>query len=163
MYPNIEINLNYALINSNTVFEKAKKIIQFCNENNVNVKFIELFPKNNEHYLSLEDLHQELIKNGHNLLSSGNRKNKFDNGNNMIYTTKCLCSRAQDFESPSNFCNKNNDLFIAQDGTIKLCRLLNEEMCILDEIKQKEDEGLAKKLKLSFSKLGENCPYEKNI
>ena len=162
IYPDIEININYALINSADVYEKADAIINFAKENNINVKFIELFPKTSEDYLQLEELHKHLIENGHQLISQNNRKNKFQNcGSNMIYTTKCLCSRALDFPSPSEFCKNNNDLFIAQDGTIKLCRLLNEEISILEEIKDRDDEGLAKKLTLSFKRLGDNCPYDK--
>lgn len=163
MYPDLTININYALINSNDVYEKISKIIDFANVNNINVKFIELFPKSSKDYLPLEKLHEFLIKNGHLLLCQNNRKNKFTNGNNsFIYTTKCLCSRALDFASPADFCKHNNDLFIAQDGKVKLCRLMDEEVSLLEEIKNRDDKRLTKKLTLSFKRLGDNCPYERS-
>lgn len=162
LYPDVEINLNYALIKKDNVFEETKNIIDFCRKNNINVKFIELFPKTSNDFLPLELLHNNLIKNDHILLKSGMRKNKFSNTDkSFIYTTKCLCSRALDFDSPSKFCHDNNDLFLSQDGSIKLCRILDDEVKILDEIKERDDEALVKKLKLSFSMLGNNCPYQK--
>lgn len=107
-------------------------------------------------------MQKELIKNNHQLLEEGNRKNKFTNTDkSYIYTTKCLCSRALDFDSPSDFCHNNNDLFIAQDGTIQLCRLKSDEVTIIDETKNRQKTELIKKLKLSFDKLGKGCPYEK--
>ena len=107
-------------------------------------------------------MHKILLDDGHKLLCENNRKSKFSNGeNSVIYTTKCLCSRALDFPSATKFCKSNNDLFIAQDGSIKLCRLLNDEINILKEIKDRNDANLIKKIKLSFKKLGNGCPYER--
>lgn len=161
-YPFVEINLNYALINKKNIFDDVNKIIDFCKTNKVNVKFIELFPKDCNDFLSIDLLHDNLIKNGKYLLSSDERKFKFFNSNDsFIYTTKCLCSRSLDYDDPSKFCHNNNDLFITLDGSIKVCRILDDEISILSEIKNRDDEEVSKKLRLSFSSLGSNCPYNK--
>lgn len=110
----------------------------------------------------IEKLHEDLLKDNHQMLQQGKRKNKFSNSEkSFIYTTKCLCSRALDYDSPSEFCNKNNDLFIAQDGTIQLCRLIKNEINIIEELKNRDNKNLTKKLKLAFENLGKGCPYER--
>ncbi len=161
-YPNIEINLNYALANNEELIKNISAMILFAKKYNVNVKFIELFPKESENYIPLEKLHNFLIENNHVLLEQSERKEKFYNSDSsFLYTTKCLCSRALDHSSPSAFCNKNNDLFISPDGKIELCRLHNDDIDLINEIKERKDKELVKKLVLSFNNLGRNCPYEK--
>ena len=162
MYPSVEINLNYALIKCPEINEKIVSILEFAKENKVNVKFIELFPKNCQEWFPIENLHEILIKNNCQLLSENNRKSKFSNGTeSFVYTTKCLCSRALDFTSPSEFCKHNNDLFITQDASIKLCRLLDDEINIASEIKERKTDALTQKLKKAFEVLGDGCPYER--
>lgn len=65
------------------------------------------------------------------------------------------------FESASEFCNKNNDVFITPDGNAKVCRMKQDEIQLLDDIKNKNERELSNKLSLSFKKLGESCPFEK--
>lgn len=163
-YPNLEINLNFAFINGNNIYKKVQKLIEFTKENEVNIKFIELFPKNCKDYLPIENLQEFLLSKGHVILQTNDRKTEFSNsGKSRIYTMKCYCSRAIDFESASEFCNKNNDVFITPDGNAKVCRMKQDEIQLLDDIKNKNERELSNKLSLSFKKLGEGCPFEKNV
>lgn len=38
-----------------------------------------------------------------------------------------------------------------------------DEIQLLDDIKNKNERELSNKLSLSFKKLGEGCPFEKNV
>ena len=38
-------------------------------------------------------------------------------------------------ESASEFCNKNNDVFITPDGNAKVCRMKQDEIQLLDDKK----------------------------
>lgn len=163
-YPNLEINLNYAFINCEKIYEKVADLIEFAKGNKLNIKFIELFPKNCKDFIPIENLQAFLLNNGHTILETNDRKTKFSNKkDSYIYTTKCFCSRALDFDSPSDFCNKNNDVFITPDGNAKVCRMKKDEIELMNDIKNKNEIELTKKLKKSFEKLGEGCIFEKNV
>lgn len=162
MYPNIEINLNYALIKKENLIDELNQIIGFATENKLNIKFIELFPKGKENFVPLEFLHEYLVETGFVNADLDTRKDKFVNQNNCtVYTTKCLCSKAMDYDYPSDFCNKNNDLFLTQDGVINLCRETEEAISIFEEVKNRQEDLLQKKLVKSLSSLGTNCICEK--
>ena len=162
-YPNVEINLNYALINDKELFKNIDDILMFAKENNVNIKFIELFPKKCKEYIALEEIHKYLQEKGYDLRETDERKNKFSNSydKSYVYTTKCLCSRALDFESATAFCKKTNDIFITPEGNAKICRLKNEEIKLVDSIKKRDDIELGKRLKMAFEQMGNKCPLEK--
>lgn len=163
-YPKLEINLNYAFIKCENMYEKVSNLIEFAKENKLNIKFIELFPKNCKDFIAIENLQEFLLSNGHTILGTNDRKTKFSNTRDCyIYTTKCFCSRSLDFESPGDFCNKNNDVFITPEGNAKVCRLKQDEIVLLDDIKNRNEIALSEKLKISFEKLGEGCPFEKNM
>lgn len=163
-YPNLEINLNCAFIKCEKMYEKVLNVIEFARENSLNVKFIELFPKNCKDFMVIEELEDFLLGNGHRILETNDKKTKFSNTkNNYIYIMKCFCSKALDFESPSEFCNKNNDVFITPDGNAKVCRLRKDEINLLNDIKNRDEIKLSIKLKEAFKNLGKDCPFEKNM
>ena len=96
-------------------------------------------------------------------METNNRKKFSNTKDSYIYTTKCFCSRSLDFDSPSDFCNKNNDVFITPDGNAKVCRMKKDEIELMNDIKNRNEVELAKKMKESFEKLGKDCPFEKNV
>lgn len=160
-YPNLEINLNYAVTKSGEIKMKSKikAIIDFAKRINVNIKFIEIFPKGDKMFYPMEKLEKILITNGYSLVDKCERKNTFLNNNSKVYTTKCLCAKAIEHNKPDIFCNQNNDLFIAQDGTIKPCRIQNYEISILDAIKERNEQKVIEILREALRMLGKKCPY----
>lgn len=162
-YPSLEININYAITYSPQVEmnKKIKDILEFARKHSVNIKFIEIFPRNNKTFFEIEKLEEILINNKCEFVKNENRKKLYLYKNNKVYITKCLCANALEYEDSEKFCNQNNDLFIAQDGTIKPCRLQHYEISIYDDIKNRNEENLFNSLKVALNNLGKNCPYIK--
>lgn len=162
-YPLLEININYAITYSTIeeMHRKIKDILEFAKKYSVNVKFIEIFPRSDKSFYKLEELEEILIENKCNFIEEENRKKIFSYKNNKVYTTKCLCASAVEYDRPEEFCYKNNDLFIAQDGTIKPCRVQKYEISIYDAVKNRDEKKLISLLQKALDTLGNNCPYKK--
>lgn len=59
-------------------------------------------------------------------------KEKYTNEESIVYLyKKCFYSRLLDFDSPDEFCNKNNDVFITPDGNAKVCRMKKDKIEII--------------------------------
>ena len=70
-------------------------------------------------------------------------------GVTKIILSKIFCAAAEDRYNPNRYCNSLNDLFISPDGVIKLCRYIKKEVNIKNEVKNRDEDGLEKKINLA--------------
>lgn len=162
MFPNVEICLNIALVEGiNSSEEELADLIDFAESINSSIKFIELFPPNSEGFVSLEYLRSYLINRGFEKIPSLTRKEKYSNGKVIVGLIKIFCAKACETASPSDYCNRYNELFVSPDGKIKPCRNNKFEVDVLDAVKSRNVEITEKGIKEAFNLLGKNCIYER--
>lgn len=162
MYPDVEICLNIALVDGiNSSEEELIDLINFAESINSSIKFIELFPPNSEGFVPLEYLRNFLLKRGFEKIPSLTRKEKYSNGSVVVGLIKIFCAKACEMESPAEYCNKYNDLFVSPDGKIKPCRSDKSEVDVLEAVKARDFELVEKGLKEAFELLGKKCIYER--
>lgn len=162
MYPDVEICLNIALVDGiNSSEEELIDLINFAESINSSIKFIELFPPNSEGFVPLEYLRNFLLKRGFEKIPSLTRKEKYSNGSVVVGLIKIFCAKACEMESPAEYCNKYNDLFVSLDGKIKPCRSDKSEVDVLEAVKARDFELVEKGLKEAFELLGKKCIYER--
>ena len=163
MFPNIEICLNIALVEGvNSSVEELTDLINFAESIQASIKFIELFPSNSTGFISLEYLREFLIKRGFEKIPSLTRKEKYSNGKVIVGLIKIFCAKASEMNSPAEYCNKYNDLFVSPDGKIKPCRNNKVEVDVLEAVKLRNVENTANRIKEAFNLLGNNCIYERS-
>ena len=157
-YPNLNITIDTTLLKGlNTGEEEIQKYIDFSEANNVNVKFIELFSDDKEFFYPIDNIKSILLSKGYKIKENRLRRDIYIKNDNTITVSKCFCASEEDRKKLGNKCKKHNDLFITADGKISLCRVGNEEIDILKEIKERDEENLIKKFKLAYEKLGDFC------
>lgn len=162
-YPDVEICLNVALVEGvNSSEEELNDLINFAESIQASIKFIELFPPNSEGYVPLDYLRDFLVKKGFYKIPSLTRKDKYSNGLVVVGLIKIFCAKACEMNSPADYCNKNNDLFVSPDGKIKPCRKNRLEVDILEATKSRNFGEVEKGIEEAFNLLGKNCIYERS-
>jgi molybdenum cofactor biosynthesis enzyme MoaA len=160
-YPDVHMIFNTTLIKGfNYILEDMVKIISFANEVVASIKFIELFPMKAENFVSLQKVQELLtVLEFSSVESNSQRKVVLSNGPMSVALTRILCSQAILSETPSEFCYRNNDLFISPDGSIKPCRELLQEVHLLEPIKDRDRLQTADQIKEALLAIGKNCQY----
>lgn len=157
-YPLLNIGLNMTLINGlNSDVEDIEKMIRFASSINASLKIVEFYPELSNKYISIDTLIPFLESKGFTLMKNTFRKKIYTDNKMEIKLTKCTCSVVDKIENKEDACRNNNDIYISPSGTIRLCRHSNDEIDILDCIKQKNDEQLIHKLELGYENLGKQC------
>ncbi|MGN1012479.1 MAG: aminotransferase class I/II-fold pyridoxal phosphate-dependent enzyme [Clostridia bacterium] len=155
----IDIRINMTVVkNQNDTIEEFKNIISLAKKVNASIKIIELFSKNKEEIVPIYEIKKKLIELNFKVLEEYTHKIVLFDGTTKIILSKIFCAAANDRYNPNSYCNSFNDLFVSPDGIIKLCRYIKQEVSIKDEVKNRDDEGLEKKIKLANSLLGKHCP-----
>lgn len=155
----IDIRINMTIVkNQNDGIDNLKKIISLAKKVNASIKIIELFSKNKEEIVPIYEIKRDLIGLNFKVLEEYTHKIVLFDGSTKIILSKIFCAAANDRYNPNSYCNSFNDLFVSPDGIIKLCRYLKQEVSIKDEVKNRDDEGLEKKIKLANTLLGKHCP-----
>lgn len=137
-------------------------MINFAESIQASIKFIELFPQNTEGYVPLDYLRNFLVKKGFYKIPSFTRKDKYSNGMVVVGLIKIFCAKACEMNSPADYCNKNNDLFVSPDGKIKPCRNDRLEVDILGATKSRNFGEVEKGIEEAFNLLGKSCIYERS-
>lgn len=157
-YPKLKIAINSACVKGLNYSKKELiNVINFAQEINASIKFVELFPPKSDGYVSLNDVAKVITKLGFKKTNTEVRKLNYSNGSVEISLTRIFCAMAMESDNPGEFCNKHNDLFVSPDGQIKPCRNNPFEINILQEVKNKEENLLQKKIQKSFNFLGKDC------
>lgn len=157
----IDIRINTTIVrNQNDSDEDLKKLIEFADNINGSIKIIELFSKDESLIVPLFEIKNKLLNLNFKILDEYNHKIVLYNGKTKIVLSKIFCAAANNRFESQKFCNEFNDFFVSPAGIIKLCRYLDEEISILDEIKNRDVEGLNYKMELANKLLGLHCPLK---
>lgn len=160
-YPELDIVIDVTLLKGiNTEEEDIEEFLTLAKEMNVKIKFVELFLKNKEYLYELSKVEKILENNSFQEKSKYIRKTEYIKDDNIVYLAKCFCNLQCENMKKGLFCNKYNDLFITSDGKIRICRLKNVEIDIINELKEKNEKKLIAKLEEAYSLLGNKCLSE---
>ena len=155
----IDIRINMTVVRGqNSSINDLKEVINLAKKINASIKIIELFTEDKEKIVPLYEIKQNLIKLNFKVYEEFAHKIVMYDGVTKIILSKVFCAAAEDRYNPNGYCNQLNDLFISPDGVIKLCRYIKKEVSIKDEVKNRDEKGLEKKINLANELLGKNCP-----
>ncbi len=155
----IDIRINMTIVrNQNDSIEEMKKMVLLAKKLNASIKIIELFSEDKEQIVPLYEIKDNLMSLNFKVLEEVTHKIVMFDGNIKIILSKIFCAAANDRYNPNDYCKSFNDLFVAPDGVIKLCRYIKEEVSIKEEVKNRDDGGLEKKMQLANNLLGKHCP-----
>ena len=132
----------------NSSIGDMKEIINLAKKINASVKIIELFSQDKEKVVPLYEIKQNLLKLNFKVFEEETHKITMYDGVTKIILSKIFCAAAEDRYNPNRYCNSLNDLFISPDGVIKLCRYIKKEVNIKNEVKNRDEDGLEKKINL---------------
>ena len=159
-YPTLNIGINTTIIKGINSDEKEKEeLIEMAGLLKVELKFIELYPKNAKEFVPIHTLEPILKKLGFYIVKSEFRKNIYTNKKQIITLTRCTCSVVCDKANKKEACKNNNDLYITPDGKISLCRKIEDEIDILVQTKDKNNEELILRLDTALKQMGSSCKY----
>ncbi len=155
----IDIRINMTVVKGqNDSIENLRKIISFAKKINASIKIIELFSEDKTKIVPIYEIKKQLITQNFKVLEEYTHKIELYDGFTKIILSKIFCAAANDRYNPNTYCNSYNDLFVAPNGIIKLCRYLKQEINIKDEVINRDDVGLDKKIRQANLLLGEQCP-----
>ena len=155
-YPTINININMTYqkgINSQN--EEIENMINFSKSIKTDLKIIELYPKNDKKYISINQLKPELIKLGYTKNQTTFRNIVYENNNHKVILEQCTCNIVSELTNGSLVCKENNDIFITPSGNISLCRNSNSKIKLLENIKNKDKLKIIQSLNEACNRMGE--------
>ena len=159
-YPTLNIGINTTIIKGiNSDEKEIEELIEMAGLLKVELKFIELYPKNAKEFVPIHTLEPILKKLGFCIVKSEFRKNIYTNKKQIITLTRCTCSVVCDKANKKEACKNNNDLYITPDGKISLCRKIEDEIDILVQTKDKNNEELILRLDTALKQMGSSCKY----
>lgn len=159
-YPTLNIGINTTIIKGiNSDEKEIEELIEMAGLLKVELKFIELYPKNAKKFVPIHTLEPILKKLGFYIVKSEFRKNIYTNKKQIITLTRCTCSVVCDKANKKEACKNNNDLYITPDGKISLCRKIEDEIDILVQTKDKNNEELILRLDTALKQMGSSCKY----
>lgn len=155
----IDIRINMTVVRGqNDSIDEMKKIVALAKKINASIKIIELFSEDKKQIVPLYEIKENLLTLNFKVLEEFTHKIVLFDGNTKIILSKIFCAAANDRYNPNDYCNSFNDLFVSPDGIIKLCRYITEDVSIKEEVKNRDDRGLEKKMQLANNLLGKHCP-----
>lgn len=159
-YPTLNIGINTTIIKGiNSDEKEIEELIEMAGLLKVELKFIELYPKNAKEFVPIHTLEPILKKLGFYIVKSEFRKNIYTNKKQIITLTRCTCSVVCDKANKKEACKNNNDLYITPDGKISLCRKIEDEIDILVQTKDKNNEELILRLDTALKQMESSCKY----
>ncbi len=155
----IDIRINTTIVRGqNDDKEDFRKLLELANNLDASIKIIELFSEDKEQIVPINEIKEILLEFGFKVFNEYAHKIVLFDGKTKIILSKIFCAAANDRYNPDNYCNEHNDLFVSPDGIIKLCRYIKDEVSILEEVKNRDVEGLNYKMTLANKLLGLHCP-----
>ncbi len=159
-YPKKIIKLNIVSVpNKNINEQNILKFLKFAQEFGVFLKFIPPVLDCNlpPNYIT-NKINSMLIGVGASLIKESNRKRFYSLKNIKIEIDSCICDKVRTTPDPKKFCQKHSDIFITPGGKLKPCMFDASTISILEEVKNRKDVSLGKKLWQAQQLLGDNCP-----
>ena len=162
-YPLLNIGINTVLIKGvNSSVEDIEKMIRFASSINASLKFIEFFPDTSSKCVSIDSLIPYLELNGFKLKKNLFRKKTYANNKMDVVLTRCTCSEVKKSKNPSATCKSNNDIFVTPDGKISICRYIEHEVDILENVKKRDEKKLTEAIECVYENMGNDCIFELN-
>lgn len=161
-YKNISKKINVVALKTLTVSQQnLKSLLNFCVNYNSDLKIIELLDNQNPEFIEIEKVNDILSSMGFKVTNVIGRNIYLSNTKTKVILQKCFCQFAKDQNMPGKLCHQQNDLFVLPSGQISCCRLKNDVIDILQDIKNRDIEKVQQKLKLALNIMGEGCPFKK--
>lgn len=155
---NLYIKLNIVALKDITISDSnIRKLLNFCVDNNITLKIIELLNKNDINFVESETIENIFINYGFKIKKRYRNNTHLSNEIANVIIQKCFCNFAKKQKNPTLFCNKNNDIFIMPSGKIKLCRFNNNTIDIYDLIKNRNENSLLEIFKNLNNSLKNKC------
>ena len=135
--------------------EDVKRLLDFASFNGCSIKFIEL-ANDKDKIVTLDEIKSTLLDLG---IKERLRERKKIIMSDNIILTRTSCEYAQRTNNPSLACKEDMNFFVTPEGAINRCVVTNKRDLIIDEIKNRNNERLVKKLKNIGAKFGSECVY----
>ena len=160
-YPDLDIIIDVTLMKGiNTDEKDINEFIDLARRLKIKIKFVELFLKQKDYLYEIDKVKKILKENNFIKKRVFTRKVEYKNEDITIYLARCFCNLKCNDMKKGEFCHKYNDLFITPDGKIRVCRLKDTEIDILQELKEKDEQKLLDKLNQAYNLLGKDCLAE---
>ncbi len=157
-YPTLKISINTTLLKGiNDSFESIQELINFASSIKADLKIVEVYPITSKYFTSISNMEPLIKQLGYKQVKNSFRKAIYFNGTHNIFLQRCTCSIVSEQTDKTGLCRENNDIYISQDGKINLCRSTNGTIDLYDDIKSREDDELASKIKKTYEKMGSGC------
>ena len=157
-YPTLKMSINTTLLKGiNDSFETIQELISFSASIKADLKIVEVYPVTSKYFTSITNMESLIKQFGYKKIKTSFRKITYSNGNHNIFLQRCTCSIVSEQSNKAELCRKNNDIYISQDGKVNLCRVRNDTIDLYDTIKNRDDNGIANKIKKTYEKMGNNC------
>ncbi len=157
-HPNVEVRINTAFVKDvNTSPEQVQQYLNFAKDIEASIKYMEIYPKNNEVYEPLEKLESILEDKGYHFKKNISRKKIYSKDGFDVHITKIFCSSASEQENPAEYCKRENDIFITPEGFLKPCRNNDSQNNVRNETKQRNESKLVEKISETINNIGEKC------
>lgn len=163
-YPNAQIRFNTTILKGlNDDKKNISQLLDFTSELKASIKFIELYPASKSNFVPLSVIENILKQKQFEKIRSNERQIIYlkDNAITAVLT-KIFCAHAATSKKPTEYCSAHQDLFITPDGGIKTCMNTNEEISILNAIRNRDIKRLSHQLNLAISQMGKHCNQRKD-
>jgi len=140
-------------------------MLLFSKNLNCSLYLIELYPEETVDYMPFSQIEKNLFKLGYSRKFSKGLKVKFEKeGFSDVYITFIPCAFVKSplVKNEKIFCKENHSIYIDNNLNIQPCfERKTDKISILDEVKDRNVNGLISKIKVAREKIGENCPLRK--
>lgn len=139
------------------------KAVDFVNQHGCGIKFIELWSDDPSKKATISDAVEVLTEAGavsgsvlddRRVLMKSNPELKKEN----ILLTRFICDHARKSSEPGKACHEMLDMFITPSGNVNTCAATSTQESILDSIKNRDGDALAKQIREINSRIGNGCP-----
>jgi len=160
------IKINIVMINTeNEDTEHLEKIMEFCKERFLETYLIEIFPKESPYHMSFSKIEGLLKKMGYvRGKEKGVKVAYFKEGYPKVSVVFVPCSFVASplVGDPVGFCKTHQSIYIQSDLTSQPCFMkASNRISLLDEVKNRDESMLIRKIKLIRAKIGQDCPLLK--
>ena len=139
------------------------KAVDFVNQHGCGIKFIELWSDDPSKKATISDAVEVLTEAGavsgsvlddRRVLMKSNPELKKEN----ILLTRFICDHARRSSEPGQACREMLDMFITPSGNVNTCAVTSAQESILDSIRNRDGDALAKRIREINSRIGNGCP-----
>lgn len=149
-YPNMDIRINSTLLKdyfTSPIY--IEKILDFIQQHNITLKYLELSPKTDHRFITNSSIIPFLEKKWFTLQTNfhtSKDENTYVSWGAKVSLRKCACDFVKTHWLDQNFCKQNNDIVVSPDGKISSCIIDTKKIDLYWSIKERNDEQIIKKI-----------------